>query len=288
MSRLAMFALGASLTFGALAPGEAAAQLSGRERAEAARRGGVVVPQTDRRDTRTDTRRDGRYDERCYDDRYDDRRRQIDEQYRRDRQKLDARYREKLRKLEGRNDRRSRDEYSRLEREWRSERDRWDRETRNRDRDWDDDDDDDDDNRRRSGRRDDDCDNRNRSSKGPAFCRNGQGHPVHGMAWCRQKGWESGSLRNAGWSDILLRRPSSDVRANLGSSILAEILGRDGYRRIDSQRSRLGARGGLTGNWSETSNGSILDLYAGGLHIAQVHDRNRDGRADVVLLNYGR
>src|SRR5687768_7213323 len=25
---------------------------------------------------------------------------------------------------------------------------------------------------------------------GPAFCRNGQGHPVHGWAWCEDKGWD--------------------------------------------------------------------------------------------------
>lgn len=25
---------------------------------------------------------------------------------------------------------------------------------------------------------------------GPAFCRSGAGHPVHGWAWCREKGWD--------------------------------------------------------------------------------------------------
>lgn len=32
---------------------------------------------------------------------------------------------------------------------------------------------------------------------GPAFCRSGQGHPVHGWAWCRDKGW----TRDAGFWD---------------------------------------------------------------------------------------
>jgi hypothetical protein len=25
---------------------------------------------------------------------------------------------------------------------------------------------------------------------GPAFCRSGEGHPVHGWQWCREKGWD--------------------------------------------------------------------------------------------------
>lgn len=29
-----------------------------------------------------------------------------------------------------------------------------------------------------------------RNGNGPAFCRSGEGHPVHGMAWCRAKGWD--------------------------------------------------------------------------------------------------
>ena len=36
-----------------------------------------------------------------------------------------------------------------------------------------------------------------KNGNGPAFCRNGQGHPVHGWEWCRQKGWGDGSSRRA-------------------------------------------------------------------------------------------
>lgn len=25
---------------------------------------------------------------------------------------------------------------------------------------------------------------------GPAFCRSGAGHPVHGWQWCRERGWD--------------------------------------------------------------------------------------------------
>jgi hypothetical protein len=30
-----------------------------------------------------------------------------------------------------------------------------------------------------------------KGGNGPAFCRSGEGHPVHGMQWCRDKGWDS-------------------------------------------------------------------------------------------------
>lgn len=38
---------------------------------------------------------------------------------------------------------------------------------------------------------------KNRNGNGPAFCRNGQGHPVHGREWCRQRGWDNGIYRSA-------------------------------------------------------------------------------------------
>ena len=31
------------------------------------------------------------------------------------------------------------------------------------------------------------------AGNGPAFCRSGAGHPVHGRAWCREKGWDRDS-----------------------------------------------------------------------------------------------
>jgi hypothetical protein len=236
MLKVAMLALGATLSIGALAPQDASAQLSGRERSEAARRGGVIVPQ-DRRDDRIYDRRD----DRCYDDdRYDGRDR-------------DDRYR-------GNSRDRDRDKWS-------------DRDDRR---------DDCDDDRYRYG------DGRDKHGNGPPFCRSGQGHPVHGRAWCRQKGWENASLRNVGWGDVILRRPRYGTQSDLGRSILWEILGGNVYSRFDSQRSRLGLSSSLVGRWQDTSAGSLLNLYSSGIQVAQILDRNRDGRADLVLLNYGR
>lgn len=127
---------------------------------------------------------------------------------------------------------------------------------------------------------------RESNGKGPKFCRNGQGHPVYGMAWCRQKGFGSsrGVLSNVGWGDVILRRPRYDSQGDLRYSILQQVLGRTVLGRFNDQRSRLGIDAPLYGRWLETSNGSVLDLIAGGIQIGQILDRNRDGRADVVLM----
>ncbi|HEX6559913.1 MAG TPA: hypothetical protein VF021_10635 [Longimicrobiales bacterium] len=239
MLRVAMLALGATLTIGALAPQDAAAQ-TGRQRSQG--RGGVIVQQPRSNDR---VLRDGR----CYDNSRVDRRRGDD----------DDRY-------EGRGKgKKDKDRYSDRRR---------------------DDDDRYEDGRYRNGSYDPDCDQySSREGKGPKFCQNGQGHPVYGMAWCRDKGF---GLRNTGWQDVILRRPRYDTRSDLGRSVLQDVLGRVVYGRFDSQRSRLGVRQPLVGRWLDTSNGSMLNLFAGGLQIAQILDRNRDGRADVVMMNYGR
>jgi hypothetical protein len=39
-----------------------------------------------------------------------------------------------------------------------------------------------------------------RNGNGPAFCRSGAGHPVHGWEWCRDKGWDRAD-RDRGWSE---------------------------------------------------------------------------------------
>lgn len=55
--------------------------------------------------------------------------------------------------------------------------------------------------------------NKNRGGKGngPAFCRSGEGHPVHGWEWCRQRGWD-GAYRSAG-SRTAVRRAEPRPRA---------------------------------------------------------------------------
>lgn len=48
-----------------------------------------------------------------------------------------------------------------------------------------------------------------RNGNGPAFCRSGEGHPVHGWEWCRQKGWDQAD-RDGGWWDRDDRRDDRD------------------------------------------------------------------------------
>ena len=136
---------------------------------------------------------------------------------------------------------------------------------------------------------DPDCNYSSSDSRGPKFCQNGQGHPVYGMAWCRQKGYGTNySMRDTGWRDVILRRPRYGAQGDLNSSLLQQVLGRSVYNRFEDQAYRLGVRSPLEGRWLDMTNGSVLNLFAGGLQIAEIVDQNRDGRADIVRLNYGR
>ena len=145
-------------------------------------------------------------------------------------------------------------------------------ETRRRDSDWDSDSD-------RYGKK-----------NGPKFCQNGQGHPVHGREWCRRKGYNVGYsvYDRVDWNDVMLRRGRYDTRRDLGRGTLQDILGSVVFGRFDRQRARLGYSQPLYGRWGDSDAGSVLRLLSGTQPIAQIIDRNRDGRADVVLLYNGR
>jgi hypothetical protein len=132
--------------------------------------------------------------------------------------------------------------------------------------------------------------NKNKKGKGPAFCRNGEGHPVHGREWCRQKGFGTGygSYDRVDWGDVVLRRGRYDTRRDMSRGTLENILGSVVLGRFDRQRSRLGYSQPLYGRWVDSDQGSVLRLLSGNQPIAQLIDRNRDGRADLVLLYNGR
>ena len=145
---------------------------------------------------------------------------------------------------------------------------------------------------------------------GPPFCRNGQGHPVHGRRWCEEKGWGSSrrvedvfrrdsnrddrdrrDSRNGGWGevsweDVILRRPTSTNR-RLEQQTLRDILGATVLGRLSTHASRLGARGALDGRLVNVSGGSVLQLRAGGVPLAELTDLDRDGHFDLVLLREG-
>ena len=62
--------------------------------------------------------------------------------------------------------------------------------------------------------------NSNRGSAGgPAFCRSGAGHPVHGWEWCRQKGWDRAGISSTPGTAVRRGQPrqgavSSDRNRN--------------------------------------------------------------------------
>lgn len=101
--------------------------------------------------------------------------------------------------------------------------DRWGRDRDRRDRDWDW-------GRDRDGR----WDRRARvRGNGPAFCRSGAGHPVHGRRWCLEKGF---GLGNRSLVDIIFRAQRDERRRYRRSDvsaidILEDVL--DARRRLE-------------------------------------------------------
>jgi hypothetical protein len=156
--------------------------------------------------------------------------------------------------------------------------------------------------------RDDRDDREAKNGNGPPFCRNGQGHPTKGWRWCEEKGWGSNRGRaqdilgrdsrrddrdrrdtrddrwgEVSWEDVILRRPTSANR-RLEQQTLRDILGATVLGRLSTHASRLGARGALDGRLVNLSGGSVLQLRAGGVPLAELTDSNRDGRFDLVLV----
>jgi hypothetical protein len=270
-----MLALAAGATLAVAAPTDAAAQdRSIRERWEQAAR------RSERDDEREDTRaRERERDQERLRERERERIRALErerEQVRARERQLERereRLRERERELERQRARRAEEvrEQRRIEAEQRRREE--ERLRRGRDRDWDDDDDDDDRYRRSS------------SSNGPAYCRSGEGHPVYGRDWCRDRGYELGRARGwerGRWGDIVFR--GSDRRRNerLSRARLESVLGRALVNRFESHGRSYG-RGPMTGYWMP-ENGNVLQLSVGNIPIARLIDSNRDRRVDYLLL----
>jgi hypothetical protein len=131
---------------------------------------------------------------------------------------------------------------------------------------------------------------RNGNGRGPAFCRSGAGHPVHGRYWCVQKGYGMG--RDTRWDrvrwDVIFRVPTPRVTRDLQRSYLSDVLGYAVYTRLDARRRHLGISRPLTGRWFIGDGRSVLVVSAGGIPLAELVDLNRDRRVDLVLVNFGR
>lgn len=131
---------------------------------------------------------------------------------------------------------------------------------------------------------------------GPPFCANGQGHPVHGLQWCRDKGFGHGGggilnrrWDDRGWDDVILRAPRGTDRRQgaLDRGGLIDVLGDIVFGRIAAEGSRLGGVDPLTGRWLAGDEGAtVLQIRAGSVPVAELTDLNGNGRADAVLIPY--
>jgi hypothetical protein len=130
-------------------------------------------------------------------------------------------------------------------------------------------------------------DDRGGRGGGPPFCRNGQGHPTKGWAWCEQKGWVGNTTwAREGWRDVIFGGGVPDRERPVSQGGIGTILGDIILGRLTRFGRSEGLTGGLDGRWVPVSGGSVLQLRMGGIPIAELADMNRDGRADMVLLNY--
>jgi hypothetical protein len=124
---------------------------------------------------------------------------------------------------------------------------------------------------------------------GPPFCANGQGHPVHGPQWCREKGFGSGAgviFDRRGWDDVVLRAPRGTDRRGgmLDQGGLIDVLGDVVFGRVTAEGQRLGATGPMTGRWLTPDGAArVLQIRAGGIPVAELTDLNGNGRIDAVL-----
>lgn len=183
--------------------------------------------------------------------------------------------------------------------------DRWDRDDRRRGDDrWDDDDrwedDDDDDRYRREGRGSgsawqvvvvrDDPRSRGRGRAvprgGPAFCRDGGGHPVYGWRWCDDRGYVRAPVwRSVDPGRLRFRRSAWDSGA-FGARDLLRILGEDAVEELYRNARWMGAREPLQGRWLPTPDrrARVLQVRAGNIPLAEFRDLNGDRRVDVLLV----
>jgi hypothetical protein len=127
-----------------------------------------------------------------------------------------------------------------------------------------------------------------RGQQAPAFCRNGQGHPVHGRHWCIDRGFGLGGVvwRQQRWDDAVLRTPRRGSRADRAA--LGDLLGAVIIGRLEGHSRRIGLNDALTGRWLATDRGgTILEIRSGRAPIAELVDLDGNGRFDLVLLNTG-
>lgn len=134
-----------------------------------------------------------------------------------------------------------------------------------------------------------------RRGGGPPFCRNGRGHPVHGVQWCREKGWAVGADRRdrqwdrrSGLEGVILDRDRGPVLRQSGAELdrrdLLGMLGEEALLRL-TRAANLDRRAPLSGRWLEPNDrAGVLQLRSGRMPLAELSDVDGDGRVDAVLF----
>lgn len=133
-----------------------------------------------------------------------------------------------------------------------------------------------------------------RSAGGPAFCRSGMGHPVHGRDWCRQKGFDPGPLPwiRVALEDVRLGESERPRRfdGRLGPRDLAGIVGEGVLRRLLERAGVEASPSYLNGRWQEgiaAGEARVLQIRVVDRPLAEINDLDGDGRVDAVLLYRG-
>lgn len=147
--------------------------------------------------------------------------------------------------------------------------------------------------------------------KGPAFCRSGRGHPVHGWRWCARRGWRATPYRPARAYRVPARAyPARAYPVGVWAAVrwegvwldagyapgyrgnrapLRSWIGRSATRRIREHADWLGLHGRLSGRWVDSGYGGVeVEVRAGPIPVARLIDRERDGHAEVLLLRRAR
>jgi hypothetical protein len=122
----------------------------------------------------------------------------------------------------------------------------------------------------------------------PSFCRSGEGHPVFGREWCIEKGFGLGRSGDLRWGrtpldDVIFVRPVTTNR--LVADGLLNLVGSTAFDRLALHAITLGLLDPLTGSWLDDPSGPrVLLVNSGSQPVAEIVDRNRDDRAEVLLV----
>ena len=98
-------------------------------------------------------------------------------------------------------------------------------------------------------------------------------------------GWSSAALSGAEFRGKDKARRGDE----LDSGSIEDILGREMAKQIQGVARDLGLDGVINGRWADTDDGGalVLQLRAGSAPLAELTDKNGDGKVDAALVMDG-